>query len=276
MWGSVARVREERALVDRVRSTIAERGPMSASDFDEPRVRESWWGWTDTKRAVEYLFWCGELTSRTRRPSFERVYDLTERVLPGDVLQASAPDEAQAQRELTMHAARAFGIATEADLRDYFRLDTADSQARVAELVEAGRLIPVAVRGWKQQAYLHPEAAVPRKIATSALLSPFDSLVWNRARTHRLFDFHYRIEIYTPAHKRIHGYYVLPYLLNDRLVARVDLKSDRAKSTLRVHSVHYEPDVDRRTVAGRLREDLAAMASWLDLDRVTPQNILKI
>lgn len=277
MWGNVARVaREQRALIDRVRATIAERGPMSASDFEEPRVRESWWGWTDTKRALEFLFWSGEITARTRRSSFERVYDLTERVLPADVLQARVPDEDEAQRELTMLAARAFGIATEADLRDYFRLDTADSQVRVAELVEAGRLVPVSVRGWKQQAYLHPDAAQPRKIATSALLSPFDSLVWNRTRTHRLFDFHYRIEIYTPAHKRIHGYYVLPYLLNDRLVARVDLKSDRANATLRVHNVHYEPGIDRKAVAGRLRDDLAAMASWLDLERVTPANILKI
>ncbi|MBV9270611.1 MAG: YcaQ family DNA glycosylase [Candidatus Eremiobacteraeota bacterium] len=271
-WSHVARTgREQGALVERVRKTIAERGPMSASDFEEPRTGESWWGWNDAKRAVEFLFWSGVLTARTRRSSFERVYDLTERVLPADVLEQAVPNEADAQRELTMRAARAFGIATEADLRDYFRLDTADSQARVAELVEAGALIPVSVRGWKQHAYLHPEAAMPRKIETSALLSPFDSLVWNRARTHRLFDFHYRIEIYTPAHKRIHGYYVLPYLLDDRLVARVDLKSERSLDTLRVHSVHYEPGVDRKGVAARLRADLAKLAEWLELERVVPR-----
>jgi len=272
MWRHVAQTaREQRALIRKVRDTIAERGPMSASDFEEPRTGESWWGWNDTKRAVEYLFWSGEFTARTRRSSFERVYDLTERVLPADVLNARAPSEAEAQRKLTLHAARAFGIATEPDLRDYFRLDTADSQARVAELVEDGRLIPVSVRVWKQKAYLHPDASLPRRIETSALLSPFDSLVWNRTRTHRLFDFHYRIEIYTPAHKRIHGYYVLPYLLNDRLVARVDLKADRSAGTLHVHSVHYEPDADRKAVLARLREDLAELVRWLGLDRVLPR-----
>jgi len=272
MWRHVAQTgRERRMLIERVRGTIEERGPMSASDFEEPRTGESWWGWNDTKRALEYLFWCGEITTKARRSSFERVYDLTERVLPAEVLSAPQFTEAEAQRELTMRAARAHGIATEADLRDYFRLDTADSQARVAELVDAGQLIPVGVRGWKQQAYLHPDASLPRKVSASALLSPFDSLVWNRARTKRLFDFHYRIEIYTPAHKRIHGYYVLPYLVNERLVARVDLKSDRAAGTLRVHAVHYEPEVDRKAVAARLRDDLAEMATWLGLDGVKPR-----
>lgn len=268
-WKHVAQVgREERELVRRVRAAFEERGALAASDFEEKRTGESWWGWTDTKRALEYLFWSGELTARTRRTSFERVYDLTERVLPADVLNAKAVDEAQAQRELMLIAARGLGIATESDLRDYYRLDTADSKARVAELVEAQALHPVRVRGWKQQAYLYAQARQPRKIEASALLSPFDSLVWNRERTKRLFDFHYRIEIYTPAHKRVHGYYVLPYLLGDRLVARVDLKADRQASRLLVHAWHFEPGVDRKAVTAQLREDLHALANWLDLDSV--------
>jgi uncharacterized protein YcaQ len=138
----------------------------------------------------------------------------------------------------------------------------------VQELVESGKLLPVNVEGWKQQGYLDAEKAVPRRIEGSALLSPFDSLVWNRARTHRLFNFHYRIEIYTPAHKRIHGYYVLPYLLNDALVARVDLKSDRQMKALRVQAVHYEPSADKRGVQSRLRADLEKLAEWLGLERV--------
>lgn len=269
MWKHVAQVgREERQLVRRVRAAFEERGALSASDFEEKRTGESWWGWTDTKRALEYLFWSGELTARTRRTSFERVYDLTERVLPADVLNAKALEEAQAQRELMLIAARACGIATESDLRDYYRLDTADSKARLAELVEAQALLPVRVRGWKQQAYLFAQARQPRKIDASALLSPFDSLVWNRERTKRLFDFHYRIEIYTPAHKRVHGYYVLPYLLGDRLVARVDLKADRQASRLLVHAWHFEAGADRKTVIARLRDDLSALANWLDLESV--------
>lgn len=269
MWKHVAQVgREERQLVRRVRAAFEERGALSASDFEEKRTGESWWGWTDTKRALEYLFWSGELTARTRRTSFERVYDLTERVLPADVLNAKALEEAQAQRELMLIAARACGIATESDLRDYYRLDTADSKARLAELVEAQALLPVRVCGWKQQAYLFAQARQPRKIDASALLSPFDSLVWNRERTKRLFDFHYRIEIYTPAHKRVHGYYVLPYLLGDRLVARVDLKADRQASRLLVHAWHFEAGADRKTVIARLRDDLSALANWLDLESV--------
>lgn len=227
----------------------------------------SWWGWTDTRRAVEFLYWSGEITPAKRRTSFERVYDLTERIIPHDILQARVREE-DAQRELVLRAARAFGVATEADLRDYFRLPLLGARRAVVDLVESQALIPVKVEGWKQQAYLDPQARTPRKIEDAALVSPFDSLVWNRQRTHRLFDFHYRIEIYTPAHKRLHGYYVLPYLLDDRLVARVDLKSDRAGSTLLVHAIHYEPGVDRRSVRSRLAQNLKEMAQWLGLDRV--------
>jgi uncharacterized protein YcaQ len=269
MWKNVARVgREERALVARVRDAIAADGPMSASDFADAKSTGSWWGWTDTKRAVEFLFWSGEIMAVERRTSFERSYDLTERVLPRALAEEVEPTEDAAQRELLMIAARACGVATEADLRDYFRLDAADAKARLAELIEDGRLEAVRVEGWKAQAYLHPAARLPRRVDASALLSPFDSLVWNRERTKRLFDFHYRIEIYTPAHKRIHGYYVLPYLVAERLVARVDLKADRAAGVLRVHAIHLEPGADRRAVRLRLGEDLEEMAAWLNLDRV--------
>ncbi len=267
VWGNVARVGLERAdLVHRVRSAFEERGPLSASDFAEAKSTSSWWGWSDTKRAVEFLYWCGEITPAKRRSSFERVYDLTERIVPADVLQTRVADEA-AHRELVQRAARAFGIATEADLRDYFRLSVEGARRAVAQLVEAGTLVPAAVEGWKP-AYLHHRAHAPRTLHASALLSPFDSLVWNRMRTHRLFDFHYRIEIYTPAHKRVHGYYVLPYLIDTDLAARVDVKSERKASTLLVHAVHYEPGVDRGYVRTRLFDDLNAMARWLELDRV--------
>ena len=269
VWSNVARVGlEKRDLVRRVERAFAQNGAMSASEFPEGKGTEKWWGWNDTKRAIEYLFWSGRLAVVKRRTSFERIYDLAERVVPAALFNAPAVAEADAHRELLGIAARAMGIATEADLRDYFRLGVNDARARIAELVESKQLQPVSVEGWKQQAYLDAGRTIPRRLACSALLSPFDSLVWNRPRAHRLFDFHYRIEIYTPAHKRIHGYYVLPYLLNERLVARVDLKSDRQAERLRVQAVHFEPGIDRREVKARLHNDLQALASWLGLTSV--------
>jgi uncharacterized protein len=269
-WKSVARVAAERAdLIARIRRMVQELGPMGASDFQDTKGTGGWWGWTDAKRAFEYLFWTGEFTTLERRSSFERIYDLAERALPSTVLQTPPVKEADAHRQLVSIAAKAFGVATEADLRDYFRLDVDDARRSIAELVDAGALHPVAVEGWKQRAYLDALARFPRKIVGSALLSPFDSLVWSRPRTHRLFDFHFRLEIYTPAHKRIHGYYVLPYLLDERLVARVDLKGDRGGGTLRVQAVHFEPNVDRKRVRGKLRGDLRAMANWLGLAKVS-------
>lgn len=268
VWNHVARVRdEEPRLVTRVLETIARNGPMSASDFEDERGVGGWWGWSATKSALEFLFWSGEITALRRRSSFERVYDLTERVIPREIRERRVPAE-DAQAALVNVAAQACGIATESDLRDYFRFPVLTARHAIARLVEGRILLPVRVEGWKAQAYLHAGAAMPRRIRGSALLSPFDSLVWNRERTQRLFDFHYRIEIYTPSHRRMHGYYVLPYLVDETLVARADLKADRSRGVLRVHAIHYEPGVRRPVVRALLKDDLRAAADWLGLDRV--------
>ncbi len=269
IYGALADfAKEQPKLVARVYEQIRACGPMAASDFEGAKGSGGWWGWSDTKRALEFLFWGGVISTQTRRNSFERVYDLLERVIPVDILAMPDLCAADAQRELVLIAARAFGIATESDLRDYFRLDASDGKACVAGLVEAEELLEVNVASWKQPAYLDPKYRLPRAIEGSALLSPFDSLVWNRPRARRLFDFDYRLEIYTPAHKRVHGYYVLPYLLDDRLVARIDAKADRASGRLLVHAVHFEPGYSRSTVMPRLKFDLAQMAQWLGLEGV--------
>lgn len=260
--------RERPDFIDAVLREVAERGPLSASELGEgSRGRSAWWGWSEGKRALEYLFWSGAVTTATRR-NFERVYDLPERVLPAAVIAAPTPSEPEAIRQLLVIAARSLGIAAAGDLRDYFRLDPADTYPRLAELVAEGALVQVAVEGWKQPAYLDPEARRPRRVEARALISPFDPLVWERVRTERLFDFRYRIEIYTPAHKREHGYYVLPFLLGERLVARVDLKADRADRTLRVRAAHAEGGVDQVEVAGALAAELETMASWLGLEQL--------
>jgi hypothetical protein len=269
LYRSLAQLgRRRRAYVEAILAEVSERGPLTASELSNGgRSRGPWWGWSQGKTALEWLFWSGRVTTATRR-RFERVYDLTERVLPAEILAAPTPREEDAHRALVSLAARALGVATARDLRDYFRLDAADANPRLAELVEAGELVPVRVEGWKDGAYLHRAARIPRAVAARALLSPFDSLVWERQRTERLFGFHYRIALYTPAHLRSHGYYVLPFLLDDRLVARVDLKADRAARVLRVPSAHAEAGVDRSRVAAALLPELRAMAAWLDLDRV--------
>jgi len=267
-WKHVARViREQPALLQRLRAEIAARGPLATSDFEGQRGEGGWWGWSETKSALEGLFWCGEITT-ARRQGFERVYDLPERVFPRAILDLPTPSEPDAQRELVRISARALGIAAERDLRDYFRLDLADARARVAELVEAGELERVTVEGLRGERYLTRGARVPRRVEARALLSPFDSLIWQRERTRELFDFDFRLEIYTPQHKRVHGYYVLPFLFGDRLVARVDLKHDRQAGVLRVHATHLERDAPRREVRAALRTELDTMAAWLGADRV--------
>ncbi|MBA3251107.1 MAG: winged helix-turn-helix domain-containing protein [Geodermatophilaceae bacterium] len=270
-WGSMRRLARDRpGFVEAVLDQVRQRGPISAAAVAPERSRPAgtMWNWHEGKVAMEWLFYTGQVSAARRTASFERLYDLTERVLPAVVLAVPTPDIADAQRELLRVAARAHGVATEKDLRDYFRLRPAESQARVAELVEEGELLPVAVEGWRQPAYLHRDATVPRWIRARALLSPFDSLVWERARTERIFGFRFRLEIYTPADKRVHGYYVLPFLLGDRLVGRVDLKADRQAGTLRAFGVYAEPGVDHGEIVEPLAEELRTMAEWLGLDLI--------
>ena len=269
-WGGMVRIRREQPeLVERVLAEVRDRGPLAASDLAGEQRRRSgpWWDWSDQKKALEWLFWTGLVTAARRR-RFERLYDLTERVLPRHVLAALTPAPADAQRELMRIAARALGVAAEPDLRDYFRLPTAESKLRVAELVESGELLPVAVEGWgRAQAYLWHEARIPRQVSAAALIGPFDPLLWARPRVARVFGFAFRLEIYVPAPQRVHGYYVLPFLLGDRLVARVDLKADRAPGKLLVRRTHLEAEAPPETLEA-LRVELELMAGWLGLERV--------
>jgi uncharacterized protein len=270
-WGSMVRIQRDRpGYVQEILDRVREGGPLKASDLDEkkPDRPGAMWNWHAGKVALEWLFYSGALTARERTAGFERVYDLTERVLPPHVLAAPTPEPADAVRELVWTAARALGVATERDLRDYFRLKPAPARAAIAELAEAGELVPVQVTGWNASAWLDPEARRPRWIRARALLSPFDSLVWERPRVERIFGFRYRLEIYTPAAKRVHGYYVLPFLLGDQLVARVDLKADRKAGRLRVQSAHAEEGAERALVSAGLAEELRLMADWLELDDV--------
>ncbi|HXA41251.1 MAG TPA: winged helix-turn-helix domain-containing protein [Phenylobacterium sp.] len=269
VWKGVARfLRERRDFVDRVLEEIAARGPLAASELEMGQKGEGgWWGWSEAKRAVECLFWTGELTTATRRGTFERVYGLPEKVLPRAIVQAPTPSREEAQRELLRIAVRAMGVGTAFDLRDYFRMPVADAKARTAELVEAGELVPVTVKGWREPAFMDPAARRPRRVDAQALLSPFDNLIWYRERTERMFGVRFRIEIYTPAHKRTHGYYVLPFLEGDALTARVDLKSDRKAGVLIVQASHAEPWAGDATPV-RLAQELKLMAGWLGLSGV--------
>ncbi len=268
-WGGMQRVqREQPELVAEVLARVAESGPIAASDLAErPRRAGPWWDWPDHKRALEWLFWSGRISSARRR-RFERLYDLTERVLPREVMSVPTPSTDDAQRDLIRIAATGLGVAAEADLRDYFRLPAAEAKVRIDELVEAGELHPVGVEGWgRTQGYLWHRTRIPRTVSARALIAPFDPLIWARPRVERIFGFTYRLEIYVPAPKRVHGYYVLPFLLGDRLVARVDLKADRARGVLMVRAEHHEPGAPRQT-GSALGEELAIMASWLGLERV--------
>jgi uncharacterized protein YcaQ len=273
-WKGVRRIAAEQPqLLEFVLDEVRERGPLRASDLaaeDRPRRVGEMWSWSEEKTALEYLFFSGQLCA-ARRVNFERLYDLPERVLPQAVLDTPTPTQEEAQRQLLLIAAKRLGVATEPDLGDYFRLPRTESKARVAELAENGDLLPVRVEDWRAPAYITSEqpTGLRRAAAARALLTPFDSLVWARERTERLFDFHYRIEIYVPAPKRLYGYYVLPFLLGDRLVARVDLKSDRQAGVLRVQSAFAEPDADRDHVASELAEELSLLSEWLGLGGVS-------
>jgi len=260
-----ARERRDEAMA--LLKRVEEEGPLAASDVSETRAKSGWWEWSDAKQAMEWLFWAGHITTSARRASFERVYDLPERVLPAGILALPTPSEPDAHRALLERAARSLGVATAGDLRDYFRQKPGEALPRIAELVEEGLLEPVDVEGWRQPAYRHRDATLPRWIRGQALLAPFDPLIWERDRAERLFGFRYRIEIYVPAEKRTHGYYVLPFLMDGQIVARVDLKADRQAGVLLVQNAHAEPRAPAE-MPERLAVELGSMAAWLGLDRV--------
>jgi uncharacterized protein len=279
-WGGMQRVAlEHPELVQAVFAEVTSRGPLTsrqlevALEHDLPRDKSDWgWNWSLVKAAVEHLFWAGRISSAGRTSQFERRYASLERVLPKAIAAQSTspelrPSDQEAFRQLMLISAKAHGVGTEQDLRDYFRLKPKMSHPALAALLAAGDLIPVSVDGWQRPAYLHKDARIPRTVHAEALLSPFDSLIWSRDRTLAMFDFHYRLEIYVPAHLRIHGYYVLPFLYGDALVARVDLKADRAANTLRVQAVHWEPGAPPEAKPA-LDRHLADMASWLGLGAV--------
>jgi uncharacterized protein YcaQ len=260
--------KEKPQVLDRTLEKVRQEGPLRPRDFGQPAVRSGeWWGWNEHKTALEYLFWTGDVTT-AKRDGFERVYDVPDRVLPQDALDAPTPDRADAMRELARQSARALGIATETDIRDYFRLPVQCARQAVQELAEEGDIAQVQVAGWSKPAYVWKDARPARKFDRATVLSPFDPLVWNRDRAHRLFGFHYRIEIYTPAPKRQFGYYVLPILVGEDLVGRLCMKADRQASILRINAAWHEDDMPPGPVAEAISPTLKQMAGWLGLERV--------
>ncbi len=259
--------REQQPFIRSVWKEVAARGPLGAGTLSGGGGTGPWWGWSREKIALEWLFAAGEVTVASRR-NFERLYDLPERVIPGHHLNQPEPSEKEAIASLIKRAAQALGVATEKDLRDYYRLGPADAKAALAILLEEGELQPVIVEGWKQTAYVPVGVRIPRQVETGCLLSPFDSLIWERSRTERLFDFQYRLEFYVPPAKRKYGYYVLPFLYGERLVGRLDLKADRAAGRLLVPAVHGEGRDFTGQEVTSLAASLAALAAWLGLGRV--------
>ncbi len=273
VWSGLSRVaREQPELVAHLLERVRADGPLAASEVTAPRERTpgAMWDWSQEKQALEWLFVTGQLHVASRRTSFERLYDIPERVLPAAVLNAPTPDESEAKAQLLIHAAQALGVATLADLADYFRMTVPTARPVVAELVASGELSEISVEGWKQGAYVRPGFVIPRRLDARALLTPFDPVVWERDRALRLFGFDYRIEIYVPAVKRVYGYYVLPFLLGDTIAARVDLKADRSGGvpTLHVKGAFGEQGIDPETVAAALAVELADMALWLGLSDI--------
>jgi uncharacterized protein YcaQ len=273
-WGHIVALNKERPdFVAQVLKRVEAEGPVSAAQLrEETRQLGPWWGWDEVKMALEYLFWAGKVAIARRTSGFERVYDVPERVLPAAVLAQPTPEPADAKRELVRLSARSLGVATERDLRDYFRLTPGDGKAAVEALVEDGSLVPVTVDGWKAPAFLDPSAARPRWVRRNALLSPFDPLVWERARTLRLWGVDYRIEIYVPAPKRVYGYYCLLLLQDEQVAARVDLKSDRKAGVLRVAAAWLEPGAAPGTTAEALAVELRQAADWQGLGEVVVED----
>ena len=273
-WRNVRAAAEDQELLQAVLDEVKNSGPVTAADLgvlvdpDHVPSKQNWgWNWPPVKSATEYLFWSGRITAAGRTNQFARLYDLPERVLPADVHGAETPDETAAITELIEISARAHGIGTARCLRDYFRLGAKEAASAIETLVGSGTLIPVEVEGFSGPGYLHAEAKRPRKITARALLAPFDPLVFERARLEELFGVHFRIEIYVPKAKRKYGYYVLPFLLNESIVARVDLKSDRDNSALLVKGAFAEDGAPPET-ATELAAELNLMAGWLGLGRV--------
>ena len=265
-WGLTSFYADNKAFVKRILKHVEANGPVAARELSTRTTKKSsWWDWDEAKTALEYLFLTGQLMARGRGIDFARIYDLTERVLPSKILNTPTPTENDARKQLLVRAAKSQGLATLSDLADYYRQKTAVTKPLVSELVEQGELRAVTVDGWQEKAFVHRNAKLPKELHATALLSPFDSLVWCRPRNERLFDFHYRIEIYTPKEKRKFGYYVLPFMLNGELVGRVDLKADRANSKLLVQSVHTERGIKRASINDALRDELRALANWLQI-----------
>lgn len=259
---------QEREFVDAVLERVRADGPLVASDLNQRfGKKKAWWDWDRGKLALEYLFQTGEIAGTRRPTDFTRLYDLAERIVPSEILNLPTPSEADQRKELLVRAARHQGVGTFEDLTDYHRQRNPPCRPLVKELVEDGRLIEATVDGWSKPAYLHPDVVRPRRIDARALLSPFDPVVWNRERAERSFGFRYRIEIYVPKPKRQYGYYVLPFLLGDNLVARVDLKADRANGELLVLGAFAEAGISKAEVASELATELKLMSQWMELDR---------
>ena len=270
-WGLTSFYDDNKAFVKRMLKHVEKNGPTTSRELStrtEKRGadKKTWWDWDESKTALEYLFLTGQLMSRGRGTDFARIYDTPERVLPQRIIDAPTASEHDARKQLLVRSAIAQGVATATDLADYYRQKPAAVKPLITELLEEGELREVAVDGWTERAFVHRSAKLPKQLHATALLSPFDSLVWCRPRNERLFDFHYRIEIYTPKEKRKFGYYVLPFMMNGQMVGRVDLKADRANSKLLVHSVHTEKRIKRSTINDSLNNELRAMAAWLQLN----------
>jgi len=264
-WGLTSFYDDNKAFVKRMLKHVEKNGPTTSRELSTRTEKKgTWWDWDEAKVALEYLFLTGQLMSRGRGTDFARIYDTPERVLTPKILNAPTPSEHDARKQLLVRSAIAQGVATASDLADYYRQKPTTVKPLITELVEEGELRVVAVDGWTEKAFVHRAAKLPKQMHATALLSPFDSLVWCRPRNERLFDFHYRIEIYTPKEKRKFGYYVLPFMMNGEMVGRVDLKADRANSKLLVHSVHTEKGVKRSTINDALNNELRTMASWLE------------